>query len=150
MGLDAQVAADRLVEVGHLDRQLGELDLSAVRGLGDLGQALVGLVTGATHRLEALGAGAARLELLAIGRVHRLLGQADVVGRGRDDGGEASEHLQVELQGLSAPGGLGALERAALEAGLDLGAAGLDEAAAFGELRLAPRVGAVGGLGGAT
>ncbi len=141
VGVDAQVAVDHLVQVGDLDGQLGALDLAGAHQLAEVREACVGVLAGLADLLEALGPGARGFELLAVRRVHGLLGEADLVGGAGDERREAPQHLEVELQRLAPAGGLGPLARAPLEALLDLCAALLEQAASLAELGLAPREG---------
>jgi hypothetical protein len=127
------------VQVRDLDRQLGLFDLVASHDVAELGQSLVGGVAGLTHLFEPLGAGARRLELLAVRRVERLLGDADLLRGPRHQLFQAPEDLEVELEGLATPGRLGPLAGAALQALLDLRLTLLDEPSSLTELRLASR-----------
>ena len=125
------------MQVLDLDGEFGQLDLAPVRAIGHGGQALIGALASVAHRLEAFRAGARGLELFPVGRIHGLLGQSDILCGVGDDSGEPTEHLQIELEGFTPLGGLGALQRAALETRLNLPSALLNEATALGELRLA-------------
>jgi hypothetical protein len=136
VGLDAEVPTHYFVEVGDLDDELGLLNLGLALDVAELDQPLVGGVARSAHLLEPFGAGSRGLERLTIGRVHRLLRDADLVGGAFDERGQSTQHLQVELERHASTGRLGPLARASLEPLLDLALALLDQTTALAELGL--------------
>ena len=114
MRLDAEVAHNEFVNVGDLDGEFRVFDLVAPHDLAEFGQARVGVVSRPAHLFEHLGARASGLELFAVGRVHRFLGDSNLIGRALDESRQSRQRLDVELEQLTLVGRRLAFARATL------------------------------------